>query len=413
MSPTRSELAELAYGLTTIAVTGTNGKTSTTGMIADIVRASGQVPVRVTTLGMWVGDDQTAADGSMESFARTLRRAREAGARTLALEVTSRALAEGFAARWPPHVAAFTNLTHEHLDRHGTVERYLAAKAQLFLHVQSRGTAVLNLRDPASTLLREVVPLGRRCLSYSSVGSSVSTSDELEPAALAAERIECTELGTRIELAPSEFGARLGGSLSLRVLGEFQAENALCAALAAHAAGFSAEAIRVGLSTFAGVPGRMQRCAEAPLVLVDSAHTPDALARTLETARAFAIRRCGRLLCVFGCGGERDRDKRPLMGAVASLAADAVWLTTDNARSEPAEAIAAMVRAGAIEAGARWHEQLDRRAAIEASVMSARPEDVVVIAGRGHETHLQLAGRRLPFFDPDVVRDALALREPG
>jgi UDP-N-acetylmuramoyl-L-alanyl-D-glutamate--2,6-diaminopimelate ligase len=402
-----AELATFSEGLTTIAITGTNGKTSTTTMLAEIIRAAGQLPVRVTTLGMWVGDEQTAADGSLESFVRTLRRARTLGARTLALEVTSRALEGGFAKRFPAQIAALTNFSRDHLDRHGTPERYLAAKAQLFLHLKPGGTAVLNALDPASELLSEILPQGMRVAGFAARPSATTGP----PPVLGATRVQCGDRGTCIELAPSALAARLGGVLSLRVLGDFQADNALCAAVAAHAAGFEADAIRQGLAAFTGVPGRLEPCAREPLILVDFAHTPDALTRALTSARALVASRRGRLGCVFGCGGERDRAKRPVMGKIAAQLADGVWLTTDNPRGESATAIAEMVRAGAFEGGrtprAQWQEEPDRRAAIEAAVRWAKRSDVLLIAGRGHETHQRLAAGSIALSDHDAVRDAI------
>jgi len=400
------ELDALASGLVTLAVTGTNGKTSTTSMLAAIARAAGELPIRVTTLGMWVGDEQTADDGSMASFVRTLRRGREQGARTLALEVTSRALEDGFAARWPAHVAVFTNLSHDHLDRHGTPERYLAAKAQLFVRLRARGIAVLNAADPASALLAEVIPQDARCQGF--LARPGTRGVDGVPIALAAERVASDEHGSHIALARSALAEALSATLSVPVLGSFQVDNALAAALAAACAGFAPDAIARGLAAFPGVPGRLQVCAHQPLVLVDFAHSPDALERVLESARALAARRAGRLACVFGCGGERDKDKRPQMGALAARLADAVWLTSDNPRSEAPSAIAAMVRAGAMGGSATWCEQADRRQAIAAAIAWADPRDVVVIAGRGAETRQHGADGSVPFVDSEVVREVLS-----
>jgi UDP-N-acetylmuramoyl-L-alanyl-D-glutamate--2,6-diaminopimelate ligase len=401
----QAELDAIARGLTTIAVTGTNGKTSTTTMIASVVRAAGETPVRVSTLGMWVGDEQLASDTSMASFARTVRRARELGARTLALEVTSRALEAGFAARWPAHVAVFTNLTRDHLDRHGTPERYLAAKAQLFVRLRPNGVAVLNACDPASDLLAEVLPPGARCVGFRGRASGSAASHV--PLELAVAACAGDAQGLQLELAASPLSTKLGGGLALHVLGHFQAENAAAAAVAAHAAGYSGASIRRGLEQFEGVPGRFEPYCREPLVVVDFAHTPDALTRALESAREL-VRGEGRLACVFGCGGERDDGKRPQMGEIADRLADCVWLTSDNPRGERPASIAAMVRAGA-RGRALWHELPDRRAAIAAAVTWAAPHDVVLIAGRGAETEQQVeAGRTVPFADADIVREVLA-----
>lgn len=401
----QAELDALARGVTTVAVTGTNGKTSTTTMIASIVRAAGEIPVRVSTLGMWVGDEHIASDTSMASFAHTMRRARAVGARTLALEVTSRALEAGFAARWPAHVAVFTNLTRDHLDRHGTPERYLAAKAQLFMRLRPNGMAVLNAGDPASGLIREVLPPGARCAGFH--GRAEPPAAAGVPLALAVSELVSDAQGLRLGLCGSPLAAALGGTLALRVLGQFQAENALAAAVAADAAGYSGASIRRGLAELAGVPGRFEPWSLEPLVIVDYAHSPDALARALESAREL-VQPGGRVACVFGCGGERDRGKRPQMAAIADRLADHVWLTTDNPRGESPDAIAAMVRAGS-SGRARWDELPDRRAAIRAAVTWARPQDVVLVAGRGAEIEQQFeAGRAVAFSDAQMVREALA-----
>jgi UDP-N-acetylmuramoyl-L-alanyl-D-glutamate--2,6-diaminopimelate ligase len=385
-------------------------------MIASIVQAAGELPVRVTTLGMWIGAEQVADDGSMASFVRTVREARARGARTLALEVTSRALEAGFATRWPAQIGVFTNLTHDHLDRHQTPERYLAAKAQLFVRLRPKGVAVLNAADPASALLAEVLPPGARSTGF--LASPSPGSVRCVDVALAAAQVDADQRGTRIGLEPSPLAHKLGGALSLSVLGSFQADNALAAAVATDAAGYPAAAILRGLAEFDGVPGRFEPVHAAghahetacldpePLVLVDFAHSPDALARVLDSARTLAQRRGGRLACVFGCGGDRDKDKRPRMGELADRLADAVWLTTDNPRSEPPEQIAAMVRAGAT-GQAHWCELPDRRAAIAAALRWTTPHDVLVIAGRGPETHQQLADGAQFLRDADVVRELL------
>jgi UDP-N-acetylmuramyl-tripeptide synthetase len=404
--PPQSELDALANGLTTLAVTGTNGKTSTTSMIASIVRAAGETPVRITTLGMWVGDEQLADDNSMASFMRTVCRARELGARTLSLEVTSRALEAGFAARWPARIAVFTNLTHDHLDRHHTPERYLAAKAQLFVKLRAGGVAVLNAADPASALLREVVPPHASCMGFLAQPGAEPAANVV--VALSIARSHCDEHGTRIDLIGSPFAMELGRSLQLQVPGAFQADNAVAAAVAARAAGYDADAIQRGLAAFTGVPGRFEVCSREPLALVDFAHTPDALLRALQAARGL-LRSGGHLGCVFGCGGERDTAKRARMGELADELADVVWLTSDNPRSEEPALIAAMVRAGA-RGRAIWHDVPDRRAAIGAALDWARTHDVVLVAGRGAETHQQLPSGRVVFSDSDAVRDAVRRR---
>jgi UDP-N-acetylmuramoyl-L-alanyl-D-glutamate--2,6-diaminopimelate ligase len=386
-------LAEAHRRLRTVATTGTNGKTTTTSMVAAIVAASGEVSARLTTLGGRVGSHAIEAASLSDAFAKTVEGAVAAGVRTLALEVTSLALASGFAARWPPHVAVFTNLTRDHLDYHASPEAYLAAKAQLFMSVVPDGVAVLNADDPSSALLREVTPAGVRVLSYSVQG----------PADLRATAVEVEPDGLRIRLAPGPLATALGGALSLRTLGTVHAQNALAAALAAHAAGYGHEAIVEGLRAFEPVPGRFEVVARDPTVIVDYAHTPDALAATLASARRLCR---GALVCVFGCGGERDRGKRPLMGATVDARADRVWLTSDNPRSEDPAAIMDAVAAGVPAPRAAWEREGDRRRAITRAIATAAPEDVVVIAGKGHESTQAIGGRELPLDDRAVAREA-------
>jgi UDP-N-acetylmuramoyl-L-alanyl-D-glutamate--2,6-diaminopimelate ligase len=385
--------------LCTVATTGTNGKTTTTSMVASIVTAAGEPAARVTTVGAWVGDELIPAPTPMEEFLGTAERAVEVGVRTLALEVTSKALAAGIARQWPPDIAVFTNLTRDHLDMHGSPEAYLAAKAQLFMALVPGKTAVLNADDASAALLREVIAAGVAIDTFS-VRDRTAT--------LAASAIEVRPGATRVVLAPSQFAGELGGVLELAVSGGVHAQNALGAALAARAAGYSATAIRAGLERFTGVAGRFEMVGERPLVVVDYAHTPDGLVGTLTTARELC--RGGRVVCVFGCGGDRDRGKRPEMAAVVDERADVAILTTDNPRHEDPAAIAADVRAGAPAQRARWIVELDRARAIELAISEARPDDVIVIAGKGHERIQEVAGRELPFSDVEVARAAIARR---
>ena len=384
--------------LRTIATTGTNGKTTTTSMVAAIVEAAGELPARLTTVGAWVGDALIPAPTPSEEFLGTVERAVVAGVRTLALEVTSKALAEGLARGWPPDVAVFTNLTRDHLDVHRSAEAYLAAKAQLFMALVAGQTAVLNADDPSSALLREVIAPGV-------VIATFSVRDRT--ASLAAEAIELTPGATHVRLAPSPLADALGGALALAVSGAVHVQNALAAALATHAAGYAPAAIRAGLERFATVPGRFEVVGTRPLVVVDYAHTPDGLIGTLATARELCR---GQLTCVFGCGGDRDRGKRPLMAAAVDARADLAVLTTDNPRHEAPAAIARDVLAGAAAPRARWIVELDRARAIELAIGGAGPEDVVVIAGKGHERVQEIAGQTLPFADVDVARAAIARR---
>jgi UDP-N-acetylmuramoyl-L-alanyl-D-glutamate--2,6-diaminopimelate ligase len=380
-------------------VTGTNGKTTTTSMVAAIVAAAGQPSARVTTVGSWVDKELIPAPNPVDEFVATVECAVARGVETIAVEFTSKALAGGAARRWRPDVGVFTNLTRDHLDMHGSPEAYLAAKAQLVIGLAPGGTAVLNGDDPASALLAELVPPDVAVRWFSRRGPDRGCG-------LAAEHVAISPAGTRISLARGELADQLGGTITLAIVGGVHAENALAAALAAHALGYSADAIGRGLATFAGVPGRFEVVARAPLVVVDYAHTPDGLNGTLVTARQLC--RDGRVICVFGCGGNRDRGKRPEMGAIADANADVVVVTTDNPRHEDPRAIAVEILAGFAAPRARWIVELDRARAIETAIALARPADVVVIAGKGHERVQEIAGTAIPFSDAEVAREACA-----
>jgi UDP-N-acetylmuramoyl-L-alanyl-D-glutamate--2,6-diaminopimelate ligase len=380
--------------LRTVATTGTNGKTTTTSMVAAIVEAAGEPAARLTTVGAWVAGELIPAPTPTEEFLVTVERAVERGVRTLALEVTSKALGEGLAKRWPAHVAVFTNLTRDHLDMHGSPEAYLAAKAQLFMSLPAGATAVLNADDVASELLREVIP----------PGVTIETFSVKREATLAAREVIVAPGATRIVLAPSELASELGGEILLGVSGGVHAQNALGAVLAARAVGYSADEIKRGLEGFRGVAGRFEMVCAEPLVVVDYAHTPDGLVGTLTTARELSKRR---VICVFGCGGDRDRGKRPQMAAIVDERADVAVLTTDNPRFEDPAAIAQQVLDGAPSPKARWIVELDRARAIALAIAEAKPGDVVVIAGKGHERVQEIGGRELPFSDVDVARAAL------
>jgi UDP-N-acetylmuramoyl-L-alanyl-D-glutamate--2,6-diaminopimelate ligase len=370
-------------------------------MIAAIVEAAGGVPARVTTVGSWVGSRRRPPERDLDAFLDTATQAIRGGAEVIAVEMTSRALAAGFARRWPARVGVFTNLSRDHFDRHGSAEAYLAAKAELFGRLPAGGVAVLNALDPASALLERILPATVECYAYAGASSAPCTAAAPR---LVASEVRCHRAGLELALASTGLGARLGAKLTLRVLGRVHADNALAAAAAAHALGLPAEAIRAGLERFAGVPGRFEVVARDPLIVVDYAHTPDALRGTLTTAREL-VAEGGRVFCVFGCGGERDEGKRPMMGRVADALADRVVVTNDNPRSEDPARIAGMIERGAT-GRAELHRELDRVAAVERSVREARRGDVVVVAGRGHERVQDLGAHQRNLSDRAVVEAA-------
>jgi UDP-N-acetylmuramoyl-L-alanyl-D-glutamate--2,6-diaminopimelate ligase len=385
-----------------VYVTGTNGKTTTTTMLAAIAEAAGEPSARVTTLGTFVGGARIATEPTLEAYLELLAKAEAIGARAVFVEASSQALADGFAHRFPPDVGVFTNLTRDHLDAHGDFEHYLASKAQLFVNLRPGGVAVLDVADPASALLDEVTPAGVERRGYAARPAEAACGRI--PQVLVSARINLSRDGTRVRLASSDLAKRLGGELVLRVIGDVHAENALAAAVAADALGYAAVAIKRGLEGFAGVAGRFEVVLTSPLVAVDYAHTPDALDRTLSLARVLARQSGGRVLAVFGCGGDRDAGKRAPMGAIAARLAELVIITTDNPRSEEPSAIAAAIAEGAAGGPGTVVVLEDRRTAIEHAVASARAEDVIVIAGKGHEAVQILRDRTVPFDDAEVVR---------
>jgi UDP-N-acetylmuramoyl-L-alanyl-D-glutamate--2,6-diaminopimelate ligase len=376
------------------AVTGTDGKTTTTTMVDAILRADGRRVLRATTVGAFVDGEPVGGSLRSADFEAAIAEAAARGADHLALEVTSHALADGFARRFPPDVAALTTFSRDHLDHHKTAEHYLASKAQLFMALTPGGLAVLPTIE-AGDLVAEMIG-ERRIERY------------------AVER-EATLVAADVTLDRSGVRARLRGpaaevtALHLPLYSAVHVGNALAALLLTRGLGVSQALAIQALARFDGVPGRMQRVASAPLVFVDFAHTPNALAGTLRAARTLAG--VGRVHIVFGCGGERDQGKRPEMGRIASELADHVVVTSDNPRRERAEDIAAAIELGMSGPAVRRRE-LDRAAAIERTIAEAAPADVVVIAGKGHETTQDIGGQLRPFSDLDAARSACQRHHP-
>ncbi|MDP9020547.1 MAG: UDP-N-acetylmuramoyl-L-alanyl-D-glutamate--2,6-diaminopimelate ligase [Actinomycetota bacterium] len=360
--------------LRVVGVTGTNGKTTTTWLLRAVLEAARLPTGVIGTLG---GARTTPEATDLQA---ELSRMVDDGAGAVAMEVSSHALALSRVEGTRFEVAVFTNLGHDHLDFHHSMEEYFAVKARLF-EPELTSAAVVNLDDPHGRLLLEACRVPTR-------GYSLSDVRDVEVGLVASA---CTWRGRRMRVP-------FGGAANL--------SNALAAAAAALELGVGEDAVIEGLATAPPVPGRYEAVdAGQPFtVVVDYAHTPDALRELLTAARAGTDRR---LAVVFGCGGDRDVEKRPLMGRVAATLADAVVVTSDNPRHEDPSAIAAQVVAGA--AGPATVEvELDRRAAIRCALASARPGDAVLVAGKGHETTQTFDGRTYPFDDRDVVRDELA-----
>ena len=388
-----------ASALPTVGVTGTNGKTTTTAWIAAALRAGTGAPVvRATTVGVFVDDDPLDVPPTYDGFLAAMRAGLDRGGRAAAIELTSEALALGFATAWPVRTGVFTNLTHDHLDAHGSPEHYLASKAQLFVHLPEGGAAVLNGRDPASALIAEVIPRGVRALFF----GAPDRGDAVAPLDLEVTRAELSWRGTALTVSARP-ELDVPAVLRVRGVGDVYAENAIAALGAAVAAGVPASVAAAAIEAAPPPPGRFEVVSERPYLVVDYAHSPDALARAVRTARRLGA---GRVTVVFGAGGDRDRDKRAPMGE-AARPADRVIVTTDNPRREDPAAIARAIREG-LRGHPCAETILDRGEAIRAAVRDAGPEDIVLLAGRGHETDQVLATGPRPFSDVAALRAAVA-----
>ncbi len=374
----------------TVAVTGTNGKTTTTFLLAAIARAAGLVPGIIGTTGNYVGDHRIETEHTSPTppvVQGLLAQMRTAKVGLCALEASSIGLASWRCDAIPFRAAIFTNLTRDHLDWHGTMDAYAAAKARLF-HELLEGTAILNAEDPAHAAM---LPSGRAVWTFATRGPADFRST------LTSERWE----GLEAAIATP----RGTGRLRLPMVGSHNLQNALGAVAAAMALGIDLDTALSGLATCTGAPGRLERVGpDRPFgVFVDYAHTDDALTRVLAELRRL---RPARILCVFGCGGDRDRGKRPLMGAAVGAGADLAIVTSDNPRSEDPLAIIAEILPGVGTAPHRVEP--DRAAAIRLALSLAQPGDVVLIAGKGHESFQEIAGVKHPFDDRAHARGETA-----
>jgi UDP-N-acetylmuramoyl-L-alanyl-D-glutamate--2,6-diaminopimelate ligase len=400
---TRAALAALAAAIhghpgasvPVVGITGTNGKTSTTFLLASIARAAGLVPGIIGTTGHFIGDTRLPTGHTTPDAPTTqalLARMRDAGAGLVGMEVSSIGLAARRADSLPFRAAVFTNLTRDHLDYHGTMEAYALAKARLFSDgLAEGGTAILHGADPACGQMTEAVRPGSTIWTYA-VGSE---------AHLRADLADLSWRGTRARVTtPHGIGA-----LALRVLGRHNVQNALGALGAALAVGIDLDVACAGLSACTGIPGRLQAVPNDRgfAVLVDYAHTDDALTRVLAELRLLGPRR---ILTVFGCGGDRDRGKRPLMGAAAAAGSDFVVVTSDNPRSEDPASIVADIVPGI--GSAPYAVVLDRREAITYAIRLAGPGDIVLLAGKGHEATQIIGADVFPFDDVQVASEVLA-----
>ncbi len=386
--------------LWTCGVTGTNGKTSCSQWIAAALGDAGTKCGVIGTLGAgFRGALEGAGNTTPDALElhRLLAGMRGAGAAAVAMEVSSHGLDQGRVNGVAFDCALFTNLTHDHLDYHGTLDAYAAAKAKLF-DAEGLDCAVLNLDDAFGVhLALRLRERGLRTIGYSLSPGGVAPGSVAE--FVAASRIEAGRLSLETSWGQA--------STEFQQLGRFNVANALGVLGCLLAAGLTFTQAVAALAKLPAVLGRMQRVGDAPLTVIDYAHTPDALDKVLQALRQVADARGGRLVAVFGAGGDRDRSKRGMMGAVAARLADRIVLTSDNPRSEEPMAIVREIAAGI---SSPHDVEIDRTRAVEAAIAQAADADVVLISGKGHEAWQETRGQRLPFSDAAVAHAALSRR---
>jgi UDP-N-acetylmuramoyl-L-alanyl-D-glutamate--2,6-diaminopimelate ligase len=374
--------------LVLVGITGTNGKTTTTALVRHLFNAratAGSIGTLGAFDGRGVAVESTA--GSLTTpgpidLQATLAQLVGRGVTHVAMETSSHSLDQGRLDGLTFAAGVFTNLTRDHLDYHATMEDYLAAKLKLDGLLAADGVQIVNAEDPAWRAL----PGGRRRVGFSIGGT----------AELRAEELQLGNDGSTFRLSTPAGSA----GLRLPLLGEFNVANALAAAGVGYGLGMSVDVIADRLSQAPQIPGRMERIAVEPaVVLRDYAHTPDALERALEALRPLTP---GRLIVVFGCGGDRDRGKRPVMGRIAATLADLAIITSDNPRTEDPERIMDDVEQGMASRAHGRHG--DRRAAIAAALSAARRGDTVLLAGKGHETYQVIGTEKVPFDEREIVR---------
>ncbi len=393
-----------SHGLSVIGITGTNGKTSTSYLLRRIYEQAGK---RVGLLGTVEVDlisrcvESQGTTPGVVQLNRHLSEIRSAGGEAAVLEVSSHALAQNRIDGVQFAAGVLTNLTGEHLDYHGTMDDYIAAKEQLFRRLSPGAKAVLNEGCEASSIMASSTRADVHWFGLTRASRSPMDSTQAKI--------------LRMNAGETRIGMSLAGEtgfedLSLRLLGRHNVENALAAAAVASALGFDPETIRAGLSDAPVIPGRLEPVGEAEpfSILVDYAHTDDALMNVLQAVRALNP---ARVRLVMGCGGDRDREKRPRMGRVAADLADVVYVTSDNPRSESPQVIVDEILAGiSHESRAKVSVILDREEAIRAAVADARDGDLVLIAGKGHETDQTIGSKKFAFDDRKVADAALLER---
>lgn len=398
--------------MTSIAVTGTNGKTSCTQWLGRLLSRLGQQTAVIGTLGVGMFRNGSAGEFVPTGYTtpdaillqRTLAGLQRNGARALAIEASSIGLHQGRMTGMHVDIALFTNFTRDHLDYHGDMLAYEEAKAMLFEWPGLRH-AIINLDDPMG--LRLIERIKRRQTKAAIIGYTLSGRIVEGVDTLFASDIRSTQTGTSFQL-----GHRLGNVLiKSQVVGQFNVSNLLGVIGVLLAQGIKWAKVVGAIEALTSVPGRMQQLGggEAPLVIIDYAHTPDALEKVLGSLRGVADERGGKLWCIFGCGGDRDSGKRPQMGKAAA-AADHVIVTTDNPRNEEPLAIIEQILPGFDGTGKNPQVIEDRATAILWAGHHAARHDVILLAGKGHEAYQEVKGRKLPFLDADHAALALSSR---
>ncbi len=397
--------------LSVFAVTGTNGKTTTAHLLGELLRALGHRPAVLGTTGYHLAGDEfirashTTPDAPQ--LQKLLARHRASGGDCVVLEVSSHALTQRRVAGLEIDFAIFTNLSRDHLDYHGDMEHYAAAKSLMFSNLDKHATAIINQDDKWSSIMEDAArQAGAAVIKYSADAQAdlCASQQRFEP-----DATYLTLSGMGISLA----------RIRIPLSGRFNVSNALAASAAALMSGASPSAVVEGLASVSPPPGRLERVelssreqttgrdSQTPQVFVDYAHTPEALAAVLKSLREVCPAESGRLVCVFGCGGERDQGKRAEMGQIVSKLVDLAIVTSDNPRGEDPGSIIEDIRSG-MTGGAELLIESDRRAAIRAALQESMPGDTILIAGKGHETVQVVGDDTIEFDDRRVAMEEWA-----
>lgn len=378
-----------------VGVTGTNGKTTTSVFIRNILEYAGYKTGLIGTISNFIGGEEIEANYTTpeaKEFYSLLRRMADEGVEYVVSEVSSHALDQCRVEGCIFDVGVFTNLTQDHLDYHGTMEAYAEAKAKLF---KISRVSVVNLDDPAGEMMADAAE--GECMTY-----SVDSDD----ADITAKNVSLKPTGVSFELVTRGKIARISAATP----GMFNVYNSLAAASAAYALGIPLETVKEALARSSGVKGRLEVVPTDTdyTVIIDYAHTPDGVENILRAVRDFAT---GRVICLFGCGGDRDKTKRPLMGGVAASLADYLFVTSDNPRTEDPEAIINDILEGVKDSGTPYEVIVDRTEAIAAALAEAKAEDIIILAGKGHETYQILKEGKIHYDEREKVAQILAERK--